>query len=45
MAHDPGRQVDETAISMLEALFTQSPIGLHLLDTDLRVVRVNTATP
>lgn len=42
---DPGRHVDETAIAMLEALFTQSPIGLHLLDTDLRVVRVNTATP
>jgi PAS domain S-box-containing protein len=37
--------VDETAASMLEALFTQSPIRLHLLDTDLRVVRVNTATP
>lgn len=30
---------------MLEALFTQSPIGLHLIDTDLRVLRVNTATP
>lgn len=30
---------------MLEALFTQSPIGLHLLGTDLRVIRVNTATP
>ncbi|MGW7041875.1 SpoIIE family protein phosphatase [Streptomyces avermitilis] len=46
MAHsDPGRRVDEAAASMLEALFTQSPIGLHLLDTDLRVVRINTATP
>ncbi|MFF1653849.1 SpoIIE family protein phosphatase [Streptomyces sp. NPDC058255] len=46
MAHsDPGRRVDETAASMLEALFTQSPIGLHLLDTGLRVVRVNTAAP
>ncbi|MFF4353485.1 SpoIIE family protein phosphatase [Streptomyces sp. NPDC001530] len=46
MAHtDPGGRVDETAASMLEALFTQSPVGLHLLDTDLRVVRVNTATP
>ncbi|MGX1884924.1 SpoIIE family protein phosphatase [Streptomyces sp. NPDC055287] len=42
---DPDRLPDETAASMLEALFTQSPIGLHLLDTDLRVVRVNTATP
>ncbi|MFJ9752563.1 PAS domain-containing protein [Streptomyces chartreusis] len=30
---------------MLEALFTQSPIGLHLFDTNLRVLRVNTATP
>ncbi|WP_242432631.1 SpoIIE family protein phosphatase [Streptomyces sp. Root1310] len=42
---DSGRQVDEQAASMLEALFTRSPIGLHLLDADLRVVRVNTATP
>ncbi|MFJ3308864.1 SpoIIE family protein phosphatase [Streptomyces sp. NPDC086549] len=41
----PRGQVDERAASMLEALFTQSPVGLHLLDTDLRVVRVNTATP
>ncbi|WP_371673290.1 SpoIIE family protein phosphatase [Streptomyces sp. NBC_00289] len=46
MAHgDPGRHVAETAVSMLEALFTQSPIGLHLLDTDLRVVRINATTP
>ncbi|MFF1451278.1 SpoIIE family protein phosphatase [Streptomyces sp. NPDC058274] len=47
MAHSahPGGPVDERAASMLEALFTQSPIGLHLLDTELRVVRVNTATP
>ncbi|MFG1664051.1 SpoIIE family protein phosphatase [Streptomyces sp. Y7] len=46
MAHsDPVGRVDETAASMLEALFTQSPIGLHLFDTDLRVLRVNTATP
>ncbi|MFF8943624.1 SpoIIE family protein phosphatase [Streptomyces sp. NPDC014864] len=46
MAHtDPGRQRDETQAAMLEALFTSSPIGLHLLDTELRVVRVNTATP
>ncbi|MET7458040.1 SpoIIE family protein phosphatase [Streptomyces sp. NPDC005574] len=46
MAHgDPGRHVAQTAVSMLEALFTQSPIGLHLLDTDLRVVRINTTTP
>ncbi|WP_337192106.1 SpoIIE family protein phosphatase [Streptomyces sp. HUCO-GS316] len=46
LAHsDPGRGVDERAASMLEALFTQSPVGLHLLDTDLRVVRVNTGAP
>nr|WSW48125.1 SpoIIE family protein phosphatase [Streptomyces sp. NBC_01001] len=30
---------------MLDALFSQSPVGLHLLDTELRIVRVNTATP
>ncbi|MEU9055468.1 SpoIIE family protein phosphatase [Streptomyces sp. NPDC048384] len=46
MAHrDPGGRVDEAAALMLEALFTQSPVGLHLIDTDLRVLRVNTATP
>ncbi|MGW1614103.1 SpoIIE family protein phosphatase [Streptomyces sp. NPDC002285] len=42
---DPGGPVDEAAALMLEALFTQSPVGLHLIDTDLRVLRVNTATP
>ncbi|GGT80017.1 MULTISPECIES: PAS domain-containing protein [Streptomyces] len=26
---------------VLEAVFTQSPVGLHVLDTDLRVLRVN----
>ncbi|MEU7385004.1 MULTISPECIES: SpoIIE family protein phosphatase [unclassified Streptomyces] len=41
----PGPDVDETAASMLEAMFTSSPIGLHLLDPHLRVVRINTATP
>lgn len=30
---------------MLDALSEQSPIGLHLLGTALRVVRVNTGTP
>ncbi|MFJ7949488.1 SpoIIE family protein phosphatase [Streptomyces sp. NPDC096354] len=29
--------------SVLEALFTQSPIGLHIIDPELRVVRFNTA--
>ncbi|MFD3332117.1 SpoIIE family protein phosphatase [Streptomyces sp. NPDC058700] len=28
--------------AVLDAVFTQSDIGLHVLDTDLRVVRVNT---
>ncbi|MFF8595580.1 SpoIIE family protein phosphatase [Streptomyces sp. NPDC015220] len=41
---NPGRPVDRTTAAMLEALFTSSPVGLHLLDTDLRVVRLNTAT-
>ncbi|MFE5112358.1 SpoIIE family protein phosphatase [Streptomyces sp. NPDC056663] len=27
----------------MDALFTQSPVGLHILDTELRVVRVNAA--
>ncbi|MFD3842232.1 SpoIIE family protein phosphatase [Streptomyces sp. NPDC058642] len=46
MAHDAaGRLAAETALAMLDAMFEQSPIGLHLLDTALRVVRVNTATP
>ncbi|MFF9310353.1 SpoIIE family protein phosphatase [Streptomyces sp. NPDC014748] len=46
MVHgDPGRPVDETSAAMLQALFTSSPVGLHLLDPDLRVVRLNTATP
>ncbi|MFF1494454.1 SpoIIE family protein phosphatase [Streptomyces sp. NPDC058304] len=31
--------------AMLDALFSQSPVGLHLLDTELRIVRINTATP
>ncbi len=29
--------------AVLDALFSQSPIGLHVLDPDLRLVRVNTA--
>ncbi|MGW7052334.1 SpoIIE family protein phosphatase [Streptomyces sp. NPDC054887] len=43
--YDPVPRVDEAAAAMLEALFTQSPVGLHLLDENLCVVRVNTATP
>ncbi|WP_181802112.1 SpoIIE family protein phosphatase [Streptomyces shenzhenensis] len=30
---------------ILDALFTQSPVGLAVLDPGLRVLRVNTATP
>ncbi|MFB8754241.1 SpoIIE family protein phosphatase [Streptomyces nigra] len=45
LGSDPLGHVDQAAASMLEALFTQSPIGLHLVDPDLRVVRVNTAAP
>lgn len=40
---DTDRLVDEMSASLLEALFSSAPIGLHLLDTDLRVVRLNTA--
>ncbi|MEU5088706.1 SpoIIE family protein phosphatase [Streptomyces sp. NPDC021356] len=42
---DPGRPVEKTPAAMLEALFTSSPVGLHLLDPELRVVRLNTAAP
>ncbi|MFI5634946.1 SpoIIE family protein phosphatase [Streptomyces sp. NPDC051664] len=38
---DAGGWVGE---AILDALFTQSPVGLQVLDTELRVVRVNTAT-
>ncbi|MEU7378008.1 SpoIIE family protein phosphatase [Streptomyces albidoflavus] len=40
---EPSPGVDNAPASMLEALFTSSPIGFHLLDTHLRVVRSNTA--
>ncbi|WP_327241586.1 SpoIIE family protein phosphatase [Streptomyces sp. NBC_01320] len=44
---DPGRVgiAGEAGAVMLDALFTQSPVGLAVLDGDLRVVQVNTATP
>ncbi|MEW2245355.1 SpoIIE family protein phosphatase [Streptomyces sp. NPDC026666] len=45
MHSEPGPPSEEMSVSMLEALFSRSPVGLHLLDTDLRIVRVNTATP
>lgn len=31
-------------LAVLDALFSQSPVGLHVLDTELRLVRINTAT-
>lgn len=31
-------------LAVLDALFSQSPVGLHVLDTQLRLVRINTAT-
>ncbi|MFF3463919.1 SpoIIE family protein phosphatase [Streptomyces sp. NPDC002619] len=31
-------------VAVLKALFTQSPVGLHVFDDQLRVVRMNTAT-
>lgn len=34
----------EVDLAVLDALFSQSPVGLHVLDTELRLVRVNTAT-
>lgn len=35
----------DTGMAILDALFTRSPIGLIVLDTELRVLRVNIATP
>ncbi|MGI5447346.1 SpoIIE family protein phosphatase [Streptomyces sp. CA-243310] len=50
MTHeDPSRRVrrgvpGDVDLAVLDALFTQSPVGLHVLDTELRLVRINTAT-
>ncbi|MFE6151706.1 SpoIIE family protein phosphatase [Streptomyces sp. NPDC057889] len=38
-----GDAVDRVGGAILDALFTRSPVGLHVLDTGLRVVRVNSA--
>lgn len=35
----------DTGMAILDALFTRSPIGLAVLDTELRVLRINTAAP
>ncbi|AQT70461.1 SpoIIE family protein phosphatase [Streptomyces sp. fd1-xmd] len=42
---DSTSAVDGPEAALLEALFGQSPVGLHVLDTDLRIVRINAATP
>ncbi|MET7860319.1 SpoIIE family protein phosphatase [Streptomyces sp. NPDC005318] len=42
---DPAEESRTNSIgaSLIETLFTQSPNGLHILDPELRIVRVNTA--
>ncbi|MFF3950460.1 SpoIIE family protein phosphatase [Streptomyces sp. NPDC001902] len=46
MAHgSPPAPMGDAEAAILRALFTQSPVGLHVLDPDLRVVRVNMGTP
>lgn len=35
---------DELAAALLDTMFSQSAVGLHVLDLDLRVVRVNALT-
>ncbi|MET9473199.1 SpoIIE family protein phosphatase [Streptomyces sp. NPDC002917] len=42
--HPGGTPADGMSESLIEALFTESPIGLHILDRELRIVRINTAT-
>ncbi|MEU2621443.1 SpoIIE family protein phosphatase [Streptomyces sp. NPDC007157] len=36
--------VSQQDVAVLRAMFTQSPVGLHVLDSQLRVVRMNTGT-
>ncbi|MGV9267968.1 SpoIIE family protein phosphatase [Kitasatospora sp. NPDC003701] len=44
--HDGGpAAANDAERALLDALLTLSPVGLHVLDTELRVVRINTATP
>lgn len=38
-----GEGEDPVGRALLRALFTLSPIGMHVLDPDLRILRVNTA--
>ncbi|MFE6039054.1 SpoIIE family protein phosphatase [Streptomyces sp. NPDC056452] len=39
----PGEVDDPLGKALLRALFTMSPIGMQVMDTDLRILRVNTA--
>ncbi|MFC9343946.1 SpoIIE family protein phosphatase [Streptomyces sp. NPDC057020] len=42
--HPDGRSVPEgLGDAVLDALFSQSPLGLHVYDAELRLIRVNTA--
>lgn len=36
--------VSRRDVAVLKAMFTQSPVGLHVLDNQLRLVRMNTGT-
>ncbi|WP_324616507.1 SpoIIE family protein phosphatase [Streptomyces sp. TN58] len=42
---DSTRSLGDPEAALLDALFGQSPVGLHLLDAELRIARVNAATP
>ncbi|MGW0188984.1 SpoIIE family protein phosphatase [Streptomyces sp. NPDC003362] len=41
----PGHDSGELPAAVLEALFTQAPVGLYVFDEQLRVVRYNSAGP
>lgn len=43
-ARAPADAVSGQDLAILRAMFTQSPVGLHVLDDQLRIVRMNTAT-
>ncbi|MFD3540226.1 SpoIIE family protein phosphatase [Streptomyces sp. NPDC058662] len=42
--NENGHENGNVDTAVLHALFTQSPVGLHVLDPELRLVRINTAT-
>jgi hypothetical protein len=43
MPRDTPDDADRMAEAVLAALFSESPVGLHVLDTELRLVRYNSA--